>query len=117
MSFLAKNSPRCTRARRESLNDNPFLASALQSGKAGRASSRFTPRQAEQLGLYRGYYLRCSDGRVHWFGSTQAQARTNFEPAKARFVSKRQTDAFEVQFSAGGDVRAFTALAACTPFA
>lgn len=116
MNFHATQSQRCTRARRESLIDNLYLASALRTGKATHAFPQYTPRKAEQLGLYRGYYLRGTDGRNRWFGASQAEARANFTPAKARFISKA-SDAFAVQFSAGGTCGAFTLVIASDVFA
>ena len=74
-------------ARRLHAIDNPFLASALRSGRVRQDDPTMLPAQAEQAGAFRGYYLRTADGQNHWLGESLTAARANFKPAADRFLT------------------------------
>ena len=95
-------------ARRLHAIDNPFLASALRSGRVRLDDPTILPAQAEQAGAFRGFYLRTADGHNHWLGETLSAARANFKPAADRFVTQQCAWDYDIEWSHGRVVEGST---------
>lgn len=61
----------------------------------------FSVAEAEQHGLFPGYYLRCGDGANYWIGSTLAEARGNLSQACDRHLKPSFGFDYDIEYSFG----------------
>lgn len=81
---------------------NPLLQVAMQRGfRASGPASCIDPNTAEQMGQFRGYYLRLPDGANHWIGADLAQAQSHFDTACERHLSAALGWRYDIEFSHG----------------
>lgn len=82
--------------------DNPILKAAVRSHRASTIFPTTLPiPEAEQAGLYRGYYLRCADGHNYWIGRDKQEAQSNFDKATTRHLKPGFGYGYDVEFSFG----------------
>lgn len=81
---------------------NPILNAAVRCGAVATIfPTQLSKSEAEQSGLYPGYYLRAGDGMNYWIGSKQDEARGNLAFATNWFLKESFQFDFDLEYSFG----------------
>ncbi len=98
------NMPYCSSVAhlRPERRQNPFLAHRVRvDGLQPAVPFQGPSEQAEQAGLYTGYYMRCANGANYWIGSLLDEAKANVHRAADLFLSPTFGHDYDLEYSFG----------------
>lgn len=81
---------------------NPILQAAVLNHRVHiHSPTTLPPAQAEQAGLYPGYYIRCCDGNNYWIGRDQKEGRFNLGKIAERVLKSEFDFEYDIEYSFG----------------
>lgn len=81
---------------------NPILQTAVKSHRVSTIfPTTLNVAEAEQAGLYPGYYLRAGDGNNYWIGKTMEEGRCNLGKVADRVLKASFNFDYDIEYSFG----------------